>query len=245
MMELKKHDALLIIDVQKDFCPGGALAIPEGDTVIAPLNIWIDKAKRSEVPVYASRDWHPREHPSFTGQSGDWPPHCLQDSEGARFHPDLHVPDHAIVITKGVRLDIDQNSAFEQTGLATHLRNAGIKRLFIGGLALDVCVWATVEDARKAGFEVCLISDATRAVVPDQTSAFLEKIQKLGVDLISTDAPAFDHERGRYEADPYELPVCTKAPEWAEHHRMDEADEPCEDGRGGRIPDSGTDQDSH
>jgi nicotinamidase/pyrazinamidase len=238
MMEFQQHDALLIIDVQKDFCPGGALAIQNGDTVIAPLNIWLDQAKRSGAPVYVSRDWHPREHPSFTGQSGPWPPHCLQGSDGARFHPDLHVPDHAVIITKGVRLDIDQNSAFEQTGLATHLRDAGIERLFIGGLALDVCVYATVEDARKAGFEVVLISDATRAVEPDKTSAFLEKMQNAGVELVTTDTSAFDHQRGRYAADPEELPICTKAPEWAEHHRLDEADEPCEDGRGGRIQDS-------
>jgi nicotinamidase/pyrazinamidase len=240
MMELKKHDALLIIDVQKDFCPGGALAIQEGDTVIAPLNVWIEQARRSGVPVYVSRDWHPREHPSFAEQSGPWPPHCLQDSDGARFHPDLRIPESAVIITKGVRLDIDQNSAFEQTGLATHLRNAGIKRLFVGGLALDVCVYATVEDARKAGFEVLLISDATRAVAPDKTPAFLEKMQKSGVEMVSTDTDtaAFDHVPGKYEADAEQLPICTKAPEWAEHHRLDEADEPCEDGRGGRIRDS-------
>ncbi|MBR9981769.1 MAG: nicotinamidase [Desulfatitalea sp.] len=186
MIKFRTHDALLIVDVQKDFCPGGALAIEGGDTVVAPLNQWIQAAKDSDTPVYLSRDWHPREHISFAEQGGPWPPHCIQDSEGARFHPDLKVPHSAVVITKGVRMDMDQNSAFEQTGLAFHLKNAGIRRLFVGGLALDVCVQATVMDARKSGFDVVLIDDATRAVNPEKGSHARDRMQESGVSLCQT-----------------------------------------------------------
>ena len=117
-------DALLIIDVQNDFCPGGALPIPEGDQVVPVLNAWIDAASQAGIPVYLSRDWHPKHHPSFTEEGGLWPVHCLQDTPGAAFHPGLRVPPEAVIVTKGTRFDQDQNSAFDQTGLAVHLRKA-------------------------------------------------------------------------------------------------------------------------
>src|SRR4051794_8753323 len=112
---LQRGDALLIIDVQNDFCPGGALPIEHGDAVVPILNTWIGAAEAGGVPVYASRDFHPRTHLSFTQSGGRWPVHCLQDSDGARFHPDLRLPDTAIVVTKGTRFDRDQNSAFDGT----------------------------------------------------------------------------------------------------------------------------------
>lgn len=161
---LKKGDALLIVDVQKDFCPGGALPIAEGNAVVSVLNRWIAEAVAKDVPIYASRDWHPARHISFKERRGPWPPHCIQDSDGAGFHPDLELPDSAVKITKGVRFDQDQNSAFDQTGLADLLREDGVRRLWIGGLAEDVCVLATVLDGLKAGFEVVVIQAATRPV---------------------------------------------------------------------------------
>src|SRR5690606_14091650 len=103
-------------------------------------------------------------HPSFTTFGGPWPPHCLQDSEGARFHPDLALPDSAVIVTKGVRFDHDQNSAFDETGLATELRSRGLARVWVAGLAQDVCVRATVLDARRAGFETIVIADAALPV---------------------------------------------------------------------------------
>ena len=119
---LQNGDGLLIVDVQKDFCPGGALAIEEGDRIIPVLNHWIQQAHRLGVPVYALRDWHPQGHISFKEQGGLWPPHCIQDSDGAKFHPDLHLPDDVVKITTGVRFDQDQNSAFDQTGLIEQLK---------------------------------------------------------------------------------------------------------------------------
>jgi len=160
-------DALIIVDVQNDFCPGGRLPIAEGDLVVPILNRRIAAALARGVPVYASRDWHPTGHVSFDERGGPWPSHCIQDSEGARIHPQLALPESAIMITKGVRFDQDQNSVFDQTGLAGHLRRDGIRRLWIGGLAEDVCVLASVLDARREGFEVIVIRDATRPVTAE------------------------------------------------------------------------------
>jgi nicotinamidase/pyrazinamidase len=165
-VKLQPGDALIAVDVQNDFCPGGALPIDEGDQVVAVLNRWIDAALAEAVPVYLSRDWHPLAHLSFAERGGPWPPHCLQDSEGARFHPRLRIPDTAVKITKGVRFDQDQNSAFDQTGLSARLTHDGVRRLFVGGLAEDVCVSATVIDGCRAGFEVWLIAGATRPTTP-------------------------------------------------------------------------------
>jgi nicotinamidase/pyrazinamidase len=157
-------DALVIVDVQNDFCPGGALPIERGNEVVPILNRWIAAAIVKHVPIYASRDWHPVDHISHQHQGGLWPPHCIQDTEGARFHPELQLPGSAITITKGVRFDQDQNSIFDATGLNSELRRRGVKRLWVGGLAEDVCVLATVLDARREGFDVVLIEDATRPV---------------------------------------------------------------------------------
>lgn len=184
---LQPGDALIIVDVQKDFCPGGALPIEEGDKVVPILNRWIKVAITKEVPIYVSRDWHPLQHPSFKQHGGLWPPHCLQDSDGARFHPDLQIPESAIKVTKGVRFDQDQNSAFDQTGLANQLRNDDVQRLFVGGLAEDVCVLATVLDGCKEGFEVVLISDATRPVTIPAGKEARKKMRAAGARLKATD----------------------------------------------------------
>jgi nicotinamidase/pyrazinamidase len=162
--DLRPDDALLIVDVQNDFCPGGALPIEHGADVVPVLNRWVASAIKRRVAVYASRDWHPADHISFVQQGGPWPPHCIQDTEGARFHPQLQLPDSVIKITKGVRFDQDQNSAFDQTGLAYQLRRTGKKRLWVGGLAEDVCVLATIIDARRNNFDVVVIENATKPV---------------------------------------------------------------------------------
>jgi nicotinamidase/pyrazinamidase len=176
-------DALLIVDVQIDFCPGGALPIPEGDAVVPVLNRWIAAALVHGIPVYASRDWHPIGHPSFHERGGLWPPHCLQDSDGARFHPDLQLPPDTIKITKGVRFDQDQNSTFDQTGLASDMRLRNIRRVWLGGLAQDVCVAATALDGRREGFEVVLIPDATRPVSPEGGRDALARLHSAGVHV--------------------------------------------------------------
>ncbi len=188
-IEFQKGDALLLVDVQIDFCPGGALPIAEGDAVVPVLNKWIASASEAQVPIYASRDWHPDYHISFAQSGGPWPPHCLQDSPGAGFHPDLQLPKNVLVVTKGTRFDQDQNSAFDQTGLAFWLKRQGFKRLFIGGLALDVCVLATVVDSLKEGFAVNLLVDGTRAVTREGGKLALEKMQQAGAGIISG-APA-------------------------------------------------------
>lgn len=181
---LTDKDALIVVDVQNDFCPGGALAVENGDAVIPVLNRWIADALENNIPVYASRDWHPLEHTSFKENGGLWPPHCAQDTHGARFHPDLELPDKVVVITKGVRFDQDQNSVFDQTGLAVHLRKKGIQRLWIGGLAEDVCVLASVLDARKEGFDVMVIKDATRPVEAAGGEKSRQKMQDAGAQLV-------------------------------------------------------------
>jgi nicotinamidase/pyrazinamidase len=158
--------------------------------VVPVLNRWIEAAIAKGVPIYASRDWHPVDHLSFATQGGQWPPHCIQDSEGANFHPELSLPASAIKVTKGVRFDQDQYSAFDQTGLATHLTRQKIKRLFVGGLAEDVCVKASVLDALKHGFEVVLIADATRPVTPEGGEQARKEMQQAGAKIMETAAGA-------------------------------------------------------
>ncbi|MEX2496295.1 MAG: nicotinamidase [Woeseia sp.] len=183
---LRDGDGLIVVDVQKDFCPGGALPIENGDRVVPVLNRWIAAAVDRSLPVYASRDWHPVGHVSFREQGGTWPPHCLQDSEGARFHPDLRLPDDAVKVTKGVRFDQDQNSAFDETGLAEQLRRDGVKRIFVGGLAEDVCVRATVLDGAREGFEVVVIEDATFPVTPEGGEQCRVEMREAGARFEST-----------------------------------------------------------
>ena len=181
--ELKTGDALIIVDVQNDFCPGGALPIDSGDEVVPVLNRWISAAQAEGLPIYASRDFHPKGHMSFDESGGPWPLHCIQDSDGARFHPNLNLPDDATVVTKGVRLDQDQNSAFDQTGLATELRNRDVQRVYVGGLAEDVCVLATALDGRREGFDVVLIQDATRPVTAEGGVSARQQMRDAGVRL--------------------------------------------------------------
>nr|VFK53213.1 MAG: nicotinamidase/pyrazinamidase [Candidatus Kentron sp. TC] len=181
---LGRGDALLIVDVQTDFCPGGALPIEDGDGVVPIINRWIEFALEKGASIYASRDWHPVQHMSFAGHGGPWPPHCIQDSDGARFHPDLRLPDSTVKITKGARFDQDQNSAFDETGLSEWLRKENIRRLWVMGLAEDVCVLATALDGRRNGFEVVLVKDATRAVTPEGGEKARARIRNAGAFIL-------------------------------------------------------------
>jgi nicotinamidase/pyrazinamidase len=183
---LQPGDALFLVDVQIDFCPGGALPIAEGDKVVPVLNRWIAAAVAKGVPVFASRDWHQLGHPSFKERGGPWPPHCIQDSEGARYHPDLHLPADTIKVTKGARFDKDQTSDFDQTGLSVRLHQDGVRRLFVGGLAEDVCVHDTVIGGLQEGFEMVVILDGTRPITAEGGEKARRAMRKAGAQLIRT-----------------------------------------------------------
>ena len=157
-------DALLIVDVQNDFLPGGNLAVPEGDQVVAVLNRYIAHFRERGLLVIATRDWHPPNHCSFRAQGGPWPPHCIYGTVGAAFPKALALPVTTLVISKATRADKDAYSGFEDTGLETQLRSLGVHRVFVGGLATDYCVLNTVLDACQAGFMAVLLTDAIRAV---------------------------------------------------------------------------------
>jgi nicotinamidase/pyrazinamidase len=161
--------ALLIIDVQKDFCAGGALAVPNGDRVVPPLNRYITDAVKRGWPVYASRDWHPPVTKHFRQYGGLWPPHCVQGTEGATFHRELQLPASVIVVSAGDSPDSDGYSAFEGrlpdgTPFLDDLRKRGIRRLYVGGLATDYCVKHSVLDARRSGLEVTVLTDAVAGI---------------------------------------------------------------------------------
>lgn len=161
---LTAGDALIVVDVQNDFLPGGALAVPAGDEVIAPLNRAILEFERRRLPVFATRDWHPPAHCSFREQGGPWPPHCVAGTEGARFPATLHLPTDVHVISKAMRADADAYSGFEGTDLAVQMRRLACTRVFVGGLATDYCVRATVLDALAARWVACVLVDAVRGV---------------------------------------------------------------------------------
>lgn len=163
-VELGRHDAVLIVDVQVDFLPGGNLGVRRGDEVVPALNRYVAAAGRKSLPVFASRDWHPQNHCSFRARGGPWPEHCVAGTQGAAFAPGLELPRDAVVISKATTQEADAYSAFQGTDLAQRLRALGVTRLLVGGLATDYCVVNTVLDARKAGFEVLLLADAIRAV---------------------------------------------------------------------------------
>ncbi|HSH44512.1 MAG TPA: isochorismatase family protein, partial [Longimicrobiales bacterium] len=173
-----------MVDVQNDFCPGGALAVPGGDQVVPVLNRYAKRFRERGLPVFASRDWHPSETKHFQASGGPWPPHCVADTAGAAFHPDLSL-EGAEVVSKGTDPEDDGYSAFEATSergsaLPDALEERGVKRLFIGGLATDYCVRASVLDAAARGFQPVLLLDAIRGIdveEGDQAAAVDEMIR--------------------------------------------------------------------
>jgi nicotinamidase/pyrazinamidase len=163
-MKIGKRAALMVVDVQNDFCPGGALAVPDGEKVVPVLNRYIEIFSAVGAPIIATRDWHPAEHVSFKSQGGVWPPHCIQQTKGSEFHPDLKIPEEAAIVSKGSDPGEEAYSGFQGTGLADRLKRQGIRRLFIGGLATDYCVKTSVLDALSAGFETVFLADASKGV---------------------------------------------------------------------------------
>lgn len=176
-------DALLVVDVQRDFCPGGGLPVKEGDTVVPVLNRWLEAAEKAGIPIFVARDWHPSAHISFKESGGRWPPHCVQDTPGAAFHPELRLPRSVRLVTKGARLDKDQLSAFDDTGLAFELERLGIRRLWVGGLTQEICVRLTVLDALRAGFAVHVIAAGTRPIEPEAGRQALVEMERAGAKL--------------------------------------------------------------
>jgi len=162
-IQIDKQTNLIVVDVQNDFCPGGALAVPDGDKIISALNEYIKKFSDSGAPIIFTRDWHPPDHSSFKSQGGPWPSHCVQNSDGAKFHSNLMIPENAEIVSKADRKD-EAYSFFRGTNLAEELHQRGIKRLLVGGLATDYCVKETVLDGLRHGFEVYHLDDASRGV---------------------------------------------------------------------------------
>jgi nicotinamidase/pyrazinamidase len=166
---MSQRDALILVDVQNDFCPGGALAVENGDEVVPVLNRYIERFVALRLPIFATRDWHPVKTTHFKAYGGVWPVHCVQGTHGAEFHPDLKLTPEITIVSAGMAADEDGYSGFlgrDSSGrsLAALLRDRGVERLLIGGLATDYCVKHTVLDGIQEGFQVMLIGDAVRGV---------------------------------------------------------------------------------
>ncbi len=164
-VRIGSQDALIVVDMQIDFMPSGALPVPDGDKIVPVLNEYIELFERRGLPVFFTRDWHPENHISFKGHGGIWPPHCVQNTEGACFHPDLRMPlDNKFIISKGTSQDFDAYSGFQGTVLEDLLRERGIRRVFVGGVATDYCVKNTVLGALNLGFGALLLLDGIKGV---------------------------------------------------------------------------------
>lgn len=178
-------DALIAVDVQRDFEPGGALAVPAGDEVVPVLAALIREFARRQLTVIASRDWHPADHCSFDGQGGPWPPHCVAGTPGAEFQPDLYVPSGAPIISKASEPDKEAYSGFEGTSLERQLKELDINAVIVAGLTTDYCVKTTALDAHRLGFRVIVVIDAIRAVNanPDDGRSAIKHMQIRGVEF--------------------------------------------------------------
>jgi nicotinamidase/pyrazinamidase len=185
------RDALVVVDLQNDFCPGGALGVAGGDAVIPVLNRYAERFVAAGAAVFASRDWHPEETTHFKSHGGVWPPHCVQGTPGAEFHPQLVLPAGTEVVSKGMDPRADAYSCFHaETGegmpFAAALGELGVSRLFIGGLATDYCVKSTVVDGVQAGFEMVVLADAVAAVdlSPGDGAKALDEMRAAGARMI-------------------------------------------------------------
>lgn len=166
---MEKNAALVIVDVQNDFCPGGSLAVSDGDQVVPALNLYIERFAAADLPIFATRDWHPPMTAHFKIYGGQWPVHCVQGSFGAEFHMALKLAGGVLIVSKGMAADADSYSGFDGVdssgiGLAELLRRSNATRIFVGGLATDYCVKQTVLDGLKLGFAVTLLADCVRGV---------------------------------------------------------------------------------
>lgn len=186
--DLQDGDALLVVDMQEDFLPAGRLPVTEGDAIIPTINRWIESAVEKGVPLYFSRDWHPPDHCSFKEQGGPWPVHCVRDEPGSDFAPELNVHERGVILEKGTTASRDAYSAFDETGLADELRRQGVNRVWICGLAQDVCVRATAIDARREGWDVHVLMDATRPATAEGGREAAADLTNHGVALDNADA---------------------------------------------------------
>lgn len=180
--------ALLVVDVQNDFCPGGAMAVSEGDSIIPKLNTVIAAFAKAGSPVFFTRDWHPANHCSFKAQGGVWPPHCVQGTPGAELHKQLTVPTGSTVISKGDRPDKEAYSGFQGTDLAERLRGLGVTEVYVGGLTTEYCVKTTTEDALHLGFVARVITDCIMGLEEHKgdSEGSLEEMKRAGASV--TDA---------------------------------------------------------
>ena len=181
-----RKKALIVVDVQNDFCPGGSLAVAHGDNVVAPLNKLMKEFLERDEPVFKTRDWHPVKTKHFAAYGGTWPVHCVQGTSGAEFHPDLLDDPRITVISKGFDERADGYSGFDGTQLAQLLRDEGVQEVWVGGLATDYCVKQTVLDARREGFQVKALADAMRAVNvhPDDGAKAIEEMKAAGAEFV-------------------------------------------------------------
>ncbi len=195
-VQLASGDALIIVDIQNDFLPGGALGVRNGDEVIPVLNEYARLFARHGLPIYVTRDWHPPDHCSFREQGGPWPVHCVAGTRGAAFADSLQVRADATIISKATSPVKEAYSTFEGTDLAMKLRQQSVGRVFIGGLATDYCVVNSVNDARRLGFATFVLEDAIRAVDvhPGDGEAACETMRQAGArflqlrDILDVDA---------------------------------------------------------
>jgi nicotinamidase/pyrazinamidase len=189
-VNLDSPDALIVVNVQNDFCSGGRLAVEGADTAMLALYHWIELAVKSGTMVVASRCWHPPRqvsyHASYKERGGTWPQHCFTDSRGADFYSDLELSEEAVIVSKGASLSKDSYSAFDNTGLGERLRRVGVRGVWIGGLAQDGCVRASILDALAENFETYLIQNATRPanLKPDDGKRATEEMLKSGAQLV-------------------------------------------------------------
>lgn len=190
-MDIKFHsnDALLVVDIQNDFLPGGSLGVPQGDQVISPIKHLISESQKGHATIIASRDWHPANHISFHEQGGPWPAHCVQNTHGAEFHQDLKYPENTIVVSKATKSDSDAYSAFHaetENGipLPIILEEHNIQRIIICGLCLDYCVKASSLDLIKAGYETLVVLNATKAIDAEDGLETIRLLTSFGVQFI-------------------------------------------------------------
>lgn len=176
------EEALIVVDMQRDFMPGGALPVPEGDRIIPRCNEYIKAFMERGALIVATRDWHPENHISFKERGGPWPKHCVRGTEGAEFVVEL--PADAVIVSKATEPDKEAYSGFEGTGLAEILKKRGVKRVYICGVATEYCVRATALDAVKLGFKVYLLRDAVKGIRPEDEERALRELEEAGVRVL-------------------------------------------------------------
>jgi len=190
---MEKKAALVIVDVQNDFCPGGSLAVAEGDRVALAINRYVERFAAAAAPIFATRDWHPAQTSHFKDFGGIWPVHCVQGTFGAEIHRGLKLGSGAVIVSKGMAADADSYSGFDAVdsagvGLADGLRVEDVTRICVGGLATDYCVKQTVLDGRKLGFDVVLLKDAIRGVdlAPGDSARAVQEMLDAGARVVDS-----------------------------------------------------------